>query len=66
MVSFLREHFGSASNTAAKQSAYPLLRGVALMNTHSHVILDAQVDVYRNAETPLAKAMLDKIAVLHF
>ena len=57
----LREHFGSASNTTVQQSAYPLLRCVALMNTHSHIILDAQVGSYRQAETPLAEAMLDKI-----
>jgi hypothetical protein len=57
----LREHFGSASNTTVKQSAYPLLRCVALMNTHSHIILDTQIGRYRKAETPLAEAMLDKI-----
>lgn len=57
----LRDHFGAASNAKTKQSAYPLLRCVALMNTHSHVILDAQVGGYKKAETPLAEAMLDKI-----
>ncbi|QUX95551.1 IS4 family transposase, partial [Marinomonas sp. CT5] len=57
----LQAHFGSASNATVKQSAYPLLRCVALMNTHSHVILDAQVGNYQTAETPLAEAMLDKI-----
>lgn len=57
----LQAHFGSASNATVKQSAYPLLRCVALMNTHSHVILEAQVGDYRTAETPLAEAMLDKI-----
>lgn len=57
----LQEHFGGASNATIKQSPYPLLRCVALMNTHSHIILDAQVGVYRKAETPLAETLLTKI-----
>lgn len=35
----LQEHFGGDSNATIKQSPYPLLRCVALMNTHSHIIL---------------------------
>lgn len=44
-----------------QRSNKALIRYVALMNTHSHIILDALVGVYWKAETPLAETLLTKI-----
>ena len=57
----LREHFGSGNTSTKRQTPYPVLRCVALMNTHSHVVMDAQISPYRRGEIPLAEAMLSKI-----
>ncbi|MGI9282552.1 MAG: IS4 family transposase, partial [Endozoicomonas sp.] len=57
----LREHFGSGNTSTNRQTPYPLLRCVALMNTHTHVVMDAQVSPFRRGEVPLAEAMLAKI-----
>ena len=57
----LREHFGSGNTSTQRQTPYPMLRCVALMNTHSHVVMDAQVSPYRRGEIPLAETMLAKI-----
>ena len=38
-----------------------MLRLVALMNTHSHIMMDAQTSPYRRSEIPLAQSMMTKI-----
>lgn len=57
----LREHFGSGNTSTSRQTPYPILRCVALMNTHSHVVMDAQISPYRRGEVPLAETMLAKV-----
>lgn len=57
----LREHFGSGNTNNSRQTPYPLLRLVALMNVRSHVLVDAQVSPYRSGEMPMANAFLDQI-----
>jgi len=37
----LREHFGSSNTPTERQSPFPVMRLVALMNLNSHVLLDA-------------------------
>ena len=39
----LREYYGSANTATERQSAYPVMRLVALMNLGSHILLDAMV-----------------------
>ncbi|MDR9866020.1 IS4 family transposase, partial [Pseudomonas baetica] len=43
----LRDHFGSGNTSTDRQTPFPMLRLVALMNVRSHLILDAQLSPYR-------------------
>lgn len=57
----LREHFGSGNTGSDRQTPYPLCRVVTVMNVHSYVLLDAQINSYRTNEMKLASDMLDKL-----
>lgn len=57
----LREHFGSGNTGTERQTPFPMLRLVALMNVRSHVILDAQLSPYRGSEMRLAETFLGQI-----
>ena len=43
----LRNHFGSGNTSTDRQTPFPMLRLVALMNVRSHLILDAQLSPFR-------------------
>ena len=57
----LREHFGSGNTGNDRQTPFPILRLVALMNLRSHVIADAAISPYRKGEMPLAESFLNGI-----
>lgn len=57
----LREHFGSGNTGTDRQTPFPMLRLIALMNVRSHVILDAQLSPYRSSEMRLAETLLAQI-----
>jgi hypothetical protein len=57
----LREHFGSGNTSSKRQTPFPMLRLVALMNVRSHIVVDAQISPYRRGELPLAEAFLAQI-----
>ncbi|WP_423228030.1 IS4 family transposase [Phytopseudomonas dryadis] len=57
----LREHFGSGNTGSDRQTPFPMLRLIALMNVRSHVILDAQLTPYRSSEMRLAETFLAQI-----
>jgi len=57
----LRDHFGSGNTSTERQTPFPMLRLVALMNVRSHVILDAQLSPYRRSEMRLADEFLQQI-----
>ncbi len=57
----LRDHFGSGNTPNERQTPFPMLRLVALMNVRSHVILDAQLSPYRRSEMRLADEFLQQI-----
>lgn len=57
----LREHFGSGNTSTDRQTPYPMMRLVALMNTRSHIMLDAQVSPYRKGEIRLAEEFVSAI-----
>ncbi len=57
----LREHFGSGNTSTNRQTPFPMMRLVALMNVRSHVILDAQLSPFRRSELRLADTFLDRI-----
>ncbi|MCS2161356.1 IS4 family transposase [Scandinavium sp. H11S7] len=57
----LREYYGSANTATERQSAYPVMRLVALMNLGSHVLLDAVTAPYRRSEILLAQSMTASI-----
>jgi hypothetical protein len=57
----LRDHFGSGNTPSDRQTPFPMLRLVALMNVRSHVILDAQLSPYRRSEMRLADEFLQQI-----
>jgi len=57
----LREHFGSGNTSTKRQTPFPMLRLVALMNVRSHIMVDAQISPYRRGETPLAESFLSQI-----
>ena len=57
----LRAHFGSGNTSTPRQTPFPMLRLVALMNVRSHVLLDAQISPYRRGEIPLAGGFNDVI-----
>ncbi|MBD3756259.1 MAG: IS4 family transposase [Gammaproteobacteria bacterium] len=50
----LREHFGSGNTSTERQTPFPMLRLVALMNVRSHIVLNARISPYRRGEIPLA------------
>ncbi|TWY24623.1 IS4 family transposase, partial [Serratia marcescens] len=54
----LREHFGSSNTSTERQSPFPVMRLVALMNLNSHVLLDAVTGPYRSSETRLAHTLI--------
>jgi len=57
----LREHFGSGNTSTNRQTPYPVMRMVALMNARSHLILDAEIAPYRSSEIRLAEGFSNKI-----
>jgi len=59
----LREHFGSGNTSTKRQTPYPMLRLVELMNVrfHIHIIVDAQISPYRRGEIRLAESFKDKV-----
>jgi hypothetical protein len=57
----LRDHFGSGNTPSDRQTPFPMLRLVALMNVRSHVLLDAQLSPYRCSEMRLADEFLQQI-----
>jgi len=57
----LREHFGSGNTSTERQTPFPMLRLVALMNVRSHLILDAQLSPYRRSEMRLASEFMQQI-----
>lgn len=57
----LREHFSSGNTGTERQTPFPLLSLLALMNVRSHVILDAQLSPYRGSEMRLAESFLGQI-----
>lgn len=57
----LREHFGSGNTSTQRQTPFPMLRLVALMNVRSHVIMDAQISPYRRSEIRLSETFMDQI-----
>lgn len=57
----LRDHFGSGNTPTERQTPFPMLRLVALMNVRSHLILDAQLSPYRRSEMRLADEFLGQI-----
>ena len=57
----LREHFGSGNTSTTRQTPFPILRLVALMNVRSHVVLDAAISPYRRGEVPLANSLLQHL-----
>jgi hypothetical protein len=57
----LRDHFGSGNTPSDRQTPFPMMRLVALMNVRSHLILDAQLSPYRRSEMRLADEFLQQI-----
>jgi hypothetical protein len=57
----LRDHFGSGNTSTDRQTPYPLMRLVALMNVRSHVLLDAQLSPYRRSEIRLADGFVSRV-----
>ncbi|EBM5320490.1 IS4 family transposase [Salmonella enterica] len=57
----LRDYYGSANTSTPRQSAYPVMRLVALMNLGSHVLLDAVTAPYRRSEILLAQLLTASI-----
>ncbi|EAB5052354.1 IS4 family transposase, partial [Salmonella enterica] len=53
----LREHYGSANTSGNRQSPYPVMRLVALMNLGSHILLNAATAPFRRSEILLAQSM---------
>ncbi len=57
----LRDHFGSGNTGTERQTPFPMMRLVALMNVRSHLIMDAQLSPYRRSEIRLADEFLQQI-----
>jgi hypothetical protein len=57
----LREHFGSGNTSTNRQTPFPMLRLVALMNVRSHIMVNAQISPYRRGEIPLAESFISSI-----
>jgi len=54
----LRAHFGSGNTGDERQTPFPMLRLVALMNLRSHVITDAAISPYRVNDMPVAQTLI--------
>ncbi|MCF4972765.1 IS4 family transposase, partial [Pseudomonas lactis] len=57
----LRDHFGAGNTSSERQTPYPVLRLVALMNVRSHVLANAAISPYRRGEIPLAAEFVEAI-----
>ncbi len=57
----LREHFGSGNTSTKRQTPFPMMRLVALMNVRSHIVVDAQISPYRRSEMRLADEFIHQI-----
>ncbi len=57
----LRDHFGSGNTSSNRQTPFPMMRLVALMNVRSHILLDAQLSPYRRSEMRLAEDFIERI-----
>ncbi len=60
-MSELRAHFGSGNTSTNRQTPYPMLRLVTLMNVRSHVIANAAISPYRKGEIPLASEFIQSL-----
>lgn len=58
----LRTHFGSGNTATDRQTPYPVLRLVTLMNVRSHVLANAAISPYRKGEIPLASEFIASLA----
>lgn len=58
----LRAHFGSGNTATDRQTPYPMLRLVTLMNVRSHVLVNATISPYRQGEIPLASDFIASLA----
>ena len=56
----LQDHFGSGNTSTDRQTPFPMLRLVALMNVHSYLILDAQLSPYRRSEMRMIEEFLQQ------
>ncbi len=57
----LRAHFGSSNTSTNRQTPYPMLRLVTLMNVRSHVIANRAISPYRKGEIPLASEFIQSL-----
>ena len=57
----LRDNFGPGNTYSERQTPYPVLRLVALMNVRSHVLANAAISLYRRGEIPLAAEFIEAI-----
>lgn len=57
----LRARFGSGNTSTERQTPFPMMRRVALMNVRSHVMLDAQLGPCRKGEMRLAEQLIEQI-----
>lgn len=57
----LRAHFGSGNTSTDRQTPYPMLRLVTLMNVRSHVLANAAISPYRKGEIPLASEFIQSL-----
>jgi IS4 transposase len=57
----LREYFGSGNTSTNRQTPYPMMRLVSLMNVRSHVMVDAQISPYRKGEIPQAESLIHNL-----
>ena len=57
----LRAHFGSGNTPTDRQTPYPMLRLVTLMNVRSHVIANAAISPYCRGEIPLASEFIHSL-----
>lgn len=57
----LRAHFGSGNTSTDRQTPYPMLRLVALINTRSHILASAAISPYRKGEIPMVAEFVEAI-----
>lgn len=57
----LRDHFGSGNTSTPRQTPFPMMRLVALMNVRTHIVVDAQLSPYRGSEIRLADEFIQQI-----